>query len=147
MNIKFLSSAGYDLFCEPTTGSGVINGGYVDIEPGFQMISLPVTNGYWDTTTSGHIHETSTKATVYNYIVQQVEHVYGVPGEDMIEVFNTLIGGSSIYYNFKVGVTNPLDIHNFQLAYYDSGAGDYEYTGFFIKSVHPTSFKIRWGEI
>lgn len=147
MNIKFLSSAGYDLFCEPTTGSGIISGGYVDIEPGFQMISLPVTNGYWDTTTSGHIHETSIKATVYNYIVQQVEHVYGVPGKNMIEVFNTLIGGNSNYWNFAVGFTDPGSPHNFQLSYYDSEADDYEYTGFFIKSIHPTSFKIQWGEI
>jgi len=148
MDIRYISSAGYDLFCEPcVTESGVVTGGYIDIEPGFQMISIPITHGYWDTTTSGHIHTTSIPATVYNYIVQQAEYVYGVPGEDMIEVFTTLIGGSSIYYNFTVGVIDPGSYHNFQLAYYDLEADDYEYTGFFIKSIHPTSFKIQWGAV
>lgn len=148
MDLRYISSAGYQLWeGAGTTESGVISGGYIDIEPGFQMISIPVTHGFWDTTSSGHVHTTSIPATVYNYIVQQVEHIYGVPGEDMIEVFNTLIGGSPIYFNFQVGVTNPLDTHNFKLAYYDSEADDYEYTGFFIKSIHSSSFRIQWGEI
>lgn len=147
MEIRTLPGAGYNLWADVCEEGEGIGGGYIDIEPGFQMISIPITHGYWNTTTSGHIHDDSTVATVYNYIVQQVEHVYGVPGNTMIEIFNTLVGGSPIYFNFAVGVNDPGSPHNFQLAYYDLGASDYEYTGFFIKSIHSTSFKIRWGEI
>jgi hypothetical protein len=150
VDIRFISSAGYDLFCTPCTESGTcsgIAGGYVEVEPGFQMVSLPVTHGWWNSTTHEHVHDGSTVANVYNYVVQQIEDVYGVNANTMIEVFNTLIGGQGNYWNFVPLVTNPASPHNFQLAYFDVGVGVYEYTGFFIKSIHPTNFTIQWGDI
>ena len=149
VNIKTLSSAGYNMWseiCTGTTNSG-IGGGYIDVEPGFQLISTPVIHGWWNSDIHMHVHDGSTVATVYNYIVTQIEDVYSVPANTMVEVFNTLIGGNGIYWNFVPGVTNPLSPHAFQLGYYDPGAGGYEYTGFFIKSIHPVTFQIRWGEI
>jgi len=150
-NIKYLASAGYDLWSEPCIVSGTIcsgiGGGYIDIEPGFQMISVPITHGWWSSTAHEHVHDDTTVANVYNYIIQQIEDIYGVDGDTMIEVFNTLIGGQGNYWNFVPGVTNPASPHNFQLAYSDPGAGSYEYTGFFVKSIHSTSFIIQWGDI
>ena len=151
MDIRTLSSSGYNFWDEPcvisgTTTSG-IGGGYIDIEIGFQMISVPVTHGWWDSTTHEHVHDGSTIANVYNYIVQQIEDIYAVDGDTMIEVFNTLIGGQGNYWNFVPGVTNPASPHDFQLAYYDSGAGGYEYTGFFVKSIHSSAFTIQWGDV
>ena len=150
MDIRFLASAGYDLFCEPCTESGTcsgIGGGYIDIEPGFQMISIPITHGYWSSVLHEHVHDGSTVANVYNYIVQQVEDIYAVEADTMIEVFNTLVGGQGNYWNFVPGVTNPASPHDFQLAYFDVGVSAYEYTGFFIKSIHPVNFTIQWGDI
>ncbi len=147
MEIRTLVSAGYNLWegdCVTTSGIG---GGYLDIEPGFQMISVPITYGYWDSTTHQHVHDDITIATIYNYIIQQMEDIYSVDGDTMIEVFNTLVGSQGNYWNFVPGVTDPASSHNFQLSYYDSGAGGYEYTGFFVKSIHPVSFTIQWGDI
>ena len=151
MDLRYITTAGYDFFTEPCTESGTtssgIDGGYIDIEPGFQMISIPITYGFWNSTTHEHVHDGTTIATVYNYIVQQIEDIYGVNGDTMIEVFNTLVGGQGNYWNFVTGVTNPASPHNFQLAYLDPGAGGYEYTGFFIKSIYFTNFTIQWGDV
>lgn len=148
MEIRTLASSGYSLWeVESTTSSG-ISSGYIEIEPNsFQMISIPINYGYWDSILHTHIHDDGTVATVYNYIIQQVEDIYSVNGDTMIEVFNTLVGGQDNYLNFVVGITNPASPHNFQLSYYDVGVSSYEYTGFFIKSIHSTTFTIQWGDI
>jgi hypothetical protein len=146
MDIRYLASYGYQLWpCDVTT-SGIGGYGIIEVEPGFQMAAAPVIYGYWDSVSHKHIHDGTTLATVYNYLVLQIEDVYGVPANTMIEVFNTLVGGNSIYWNFVPGVTNPLSPHNFYLSYYDSGADSQEVTGFFIKSIHPTTFSLVWGE-
>jgi hypothetical protein len=143
VDIRTVSTLGYQLWSHVTTSSG----GYVDIEANsFQMISIPVIHGYWSSITHQHVHDDTTPATIYNYIIEQIEDIYSVSGDTMVEVFNTLIGGQGNYWNFVVGVTNPASPHNFKLAYIDSGTGDVEYTGFFIKSVHPSSFTIQWGD-
>ncbi|MFA6887282.1 MAG: hypothetical protein WCQ65_09970 [Fermentimonas sp.] len=151
MDIRFLVSSGYDLFCGPCTTSGTtcsgVTGGYIAIEPGFQMVSIPITHGYWSSIIHGHVHDNSTIANVHNYIVQQIEDLHGVSANTMIEVFNTLVGGQGNYWNFVPGVTNPDSPHNFQLAYLDTDVGTYEYIGFFIKSIHSTTFTIQWGDI
>lgn len=146
MDIRYISARGYQLWEGDVTSSG-ITGGVIEIETGFQLISAPVRWGYWDSTTHTHVHDGTTPATVYNYIIEQIEDIYSVSGDTMVEVFNTLIGGQGNYWNFVVGVTNPGSPHNFKLAYIDSDIGDVEYTGFFIKSIHSTSFTIQWGEV
>lgn len=146
MEIRTLVAAGYSLWGEECVASGIA-GATIDVEPGFQMISVPITHGYWDSTTHQHVHDDVTIATVYNYIIQQIEDIYSVDGDTMIEIFNTLVGGQGNYWNFVTGVTNPASPHNFQLAYYDPGASGYEYIGFFVKSIHSTSFTIQWGNV
>lgn len=147
MNIKTISTIGYNFWAdEVTTTSGGIGSGIIEIENGFQMIGIPITEGVWCSITHKHVHNTGTPATVYNYIITQIEDTYGAAANTMIEVCNTLIGGQGNYWNFVPGVTNPLSPHNFQLSYLDTGVGSQEVTGFFIKSVHPTSFAIKWGD-
>lgn len=133
--------------CEPCPTVSGVGGGYVDIEQNWQMLSLPVRWGFWSSTEHRHIHDGVTPATIYNYVIVQIEDLYGVSADTMVEVCNTLIGGQGNYWNFVPGITNPLSPHNFQLSYFDPGAGDYEYTGFFIKSIHSTSFTIQWGDV
>lgn len=146
MNIKTISSAGYNFWAEEVSGDDCIGSGIIEIENGFQMLGIPIIEGWWNSVTHKHVHNDGTTATVYNYIITQIEDVYGVSANTMIEVCNTLIGGQGNYWNFVPGVTNPLSPHNFQLSYLDSGVGSQEVTGFFIKSVHTTSFSIVWGE-
>ncbi len=147
MDIRTITTNGHNFYSiEEVTSSGIA-GAAIEIETGFQLISAPVRWGYWDSTTHEHIHDNITPATIYNYIIEQIEDIYSVSGDTMIEVFNTLIGGQGNYWNFVVGVTNPVSPHNFKLSYIDVDTGDVEYTGFFIKSIHPTSFTIQWGEI
>lgn len=124
--------------------SGLCSGDEIEIEPNrWQMISIPIQHGYWDSTTHQHVHDESTIATIKNYVVDQIEDVYGVPAEDMIEVFNTYIGDVHKMYNYVCGVTIDTSEHNFPLAYNDDG--EIEYCGLWIKSIHPTPFTIEWG--
>jgi hypothetical protein len=150
-NIKYLVSSGFDLWSQPCVESGTVSsgigGGYIEVEPGFQMISVPVIYGYWSSITHEHVHDGVTVATVGNYIVDQIEDIYGANAATMVEVFNTIIGGHGSYFNFVPGVTDYASTHNFQLGYFDFGANSYEYIGFFIKSIHPIVFTIKWGDI
>ena len=117
--------------------------GEIVIEPNrWQLVSIPVEYGYWDQNSHKLVHNTQTYATIYNYVVLQIEDVYGVPASSMVEVFNTYIGTENFYYNFVPGKTNPSSIHNFKLAYRDGL--DIEYTGFWVKSVHDHTFVIRY---
>ena len=146
-NIKYIASAGYDFYSTDTTSSGCIGGGRIDIEISWQMLSVPIIHGYWSSIEHKHIHDNATPATIYNYIITQIEDTYGADANTMIEVSNTLIGGQGNYWNFVPGVTNPASPHNFNLAYLDTTIGVYEYTGFFVKSIHSSSFVIQWGDI
>ncbi len=146
MDPRIISAKGYNLWPCTATTSGIGGYGTIEIEPGFQMISTPVVYGYWDTSAHIHVHNTSTVATVYNYIDQQISDLYSVASNTMVEVYNTLVGGQGNYWNFVPGMTNPASPHSFQLSYYDSGSGSQEVTGYFIKSIHSTTFTISWGE-
>jgi len=147
VDVRFIGWAGYQLAPCSTTSSGICGYGIIEIEPGFQIIATPVEYGYWSTTEHKHIHDGATVATIYNYIDQQISDVYGVQSNTMVEVYNTLVGGQGNYWNFVPGVTNPLSPHNFNLSYYDSGANSHEIVGYFVKSIHPTTFTITWGEL
>lgn len=119
--------------------------GQIEVEPNrWQLVSIPIKYGYWNSTQHKHIHDNTTIARIQNYIVDQIEDIYGVNCNTMIEVFNTYIGDNNFYYNFIPGITDPLSIHNFELAYQDGS--NLEYTGFWIKSIHPNNFIIKWGE-
>ena len=146
LNIKYISTNGSDFYSASGGGEG-IGGGLIDIEQSWQIISIPLRFGYYNPLIHEHVHDTAVLATVYNYVVLQIEDKFGVPANTMIEVFNTLIGGQGNYWNFVPGVTNPLSPHNFNLCYPDITSINYEVTGFFVKSIHSTNFTIQWGEI
>ncbi len=119
--------------------------GTIQIEPDrWQLIAIPIQYGYWDNVLHKHIHDDITISRIHNYIIEQIEDIYSVPADTMIEVFNAFIGDVNKYYNFLPGVTDPLSEHNFELAYQDGV--HLEYTGFWIKSIHNTPFEIIWGE-
>lgn len=124
--------------------AGLCSGGEIQIEPmRWQMISIPVRYGYWDTISHNHIHDETTVATIKNYVVDQINDVYGGNASDMVEIFNTYIGDIHRVYNYVVGHTIDNSIHNFPLAYIDDG--DVEYVGIWVKSIHTSAFTIKWG--
>jgi len=124
--------------------SGMCAGDVIEIEPNrWQMISIPIRYGFWDTTTHDLVHDDVTIATIKNYVADQIEDVYGVPASTMIEVFNTYIGDIHKMYNYVPNITIENSEHNFPLAYIDDGR--VEYVGMWVKSIHPTTFTIKWG--
>lgn len=126
--------------------SGMCQGDIIEIEQNrWQMITIPIRYGYWDKTTHDHVHDDTTIATVKNYIIDQIEDVYGVPANTMIEVINTYVGDVHKMYNYVCGITIDSSEHNFPLAYMDSGK--VEYAAIWVKSIHPTPFNIKWGEV
>ena len=124
--------------------SGMCQGDLIEIEQNrWQMVTIPIKYGYWDKTIHDHVHDDITIATVKNYIVDQIEDVYGVQANTMVEVINTYIGDENLMRNYVCGVTIDSSGHNFPLAYMDGSK--IEYTGIWVKSIHPTPFTIKWG--
>jgi len=119
-------------------------GGTIEIEPDrWQMVSIPVRFGYWNAASGKHIHDAVTIAKIKNYIIDQIEDVYGVPASDMIEIVNTYIGDNHKMWNYVCGITIDSSEHNFELAYMDGTEA--EYCGLWVKSIHSTPFNISWG--
>lgn len=124
--------------------TGMCAGDELEIEPNrWQMVNIPIRYGYWDVSKHEHEHDDITIANIKNYIIDQIEDVYGVPAETMIEVINTYIGDEHKVWNYVCGVTIDSSEHNFPLAYIDGGK--VEYCGLWIKSIHNTPFTIKWG--
>lgn len=143
MDIRFISWAGYCLEDYCATCSGIASeGGYIQIEPGWQLISIPIRYGYWDTVSHSHIHDGTTVAKFKNYVLDQIEDKYG---PNKIEVANTYLGDLQAFYSYVVGSTPESSPHNFNLVYIDSGYK--EITGFWIKSISATDMLISWGVV
>jgi len=146
MDIRYISTAGYDFYCEPCTESGTvcsgIGSGSIELDYDWQMISIPIQYGYWDSTSHAHVHDSVTLAKFENYVLDQITDLYGT---GIIEVANTYIGGNGFFWNYVVGSTPAASPHNFQLAYVDNTF--VEYTGLWIKVVGVGGpYVITWGE-
>jgi hypothetical protein len=134
----------YDLWSPQiiTTASGTNFGkGSIQIEQGWQLISIPVTYGYWDSTTHSLVHDDVTVAKFKNYVLDQIEDLYGV---DNVEVANTYTGDQQAFYSYVVGSTPETSPHNFNLVYEDGA--NMEIAGFWLKSINPNNMLISWGE-
>lgn len=143
MDIRFLSTAGYDLYGyrEVPVVSGVESGS-IELEYGWQMIAIPIEYGYWDNTTHTHIHDNVTVAKFKNYVLDQIEDLYGT---GVVEVANTYTGDQQAFYSYVVGSTPEGSPHNFNMIYVDGS--NKEISGFWIKSLSLTSMIITWGDI
>ena len=142
MDIRFLSTAGYDFYGyrEITVTSG-IDGGSIELEYGWQMIAIPVEYGYWDNVQHKHIHDNVTVAKFKNYVLDQIEDVYGTGN---VEVANTYTGDQQAFYSYVVGSTPDGSPHNFNMVYVDGS--NKEISGFWIKIVGGSGpYLITWG--
>jgi len=115
--------------------------GRIQIENGWQLVSVPIENGYWDAGSHVHVHDDITTAKFKNYVLDQIEDLYGT---GRIEVANTYTGDNQFFYSYVVGSTPESSPHNFQMVYDDSGYA--EISGWWIKSTYSGTMLISWGE-
>lgn len=142
MDIRPISAAGYNLWASGVCEEEIGGGGYIQLEPGWQIIATPVIHGYWDTGLSRHIHDDVTVARFENYIYDQIVDLYGT---GRIEVANTYLGDNQFFWSYVPGITPTSSPHNFQLVYID---GSYqEIAGYWVKSLHTIDMTIQWGEV
>lgn len=141
MDLRFVASAGYQLWGTTTASGTCSNFGSIQLEPGWQLISVPVGYGYWDSSSHQHVHDDVTVAKFKNYVLDQIEDLYGT---GLVEVANTYLGDNQFFWSYVVGSTPDGSPHNFQLIYDD---GPYrEISGFWIKMTTTSGIIINWGE-
>ena len=142
MDMRYIAWAGYDLTVCDTTASGIGGYGSIELEYGWQMIAIPIVNGYWDSTEHKHIHDEVTKSKFKNYVLDQITDLYG---SGVVEVANTYLGDNQFFWSYVVGSTPEGNPHNFQLVY-DDGLNR-EIAGFWIKVVGASApYMITWGD-
>jgi hypothetical protein len=143
MDIRPLVSRGFDLWSPQIITGGVegFGSGTIQIEYGWQLISIPVQYGYWDTNTHSLVHDDITVARFKNYVLDQIIDLYG---SGTVEVANTYTGDQQAFFSYVVGSTPESSPHNFRLVYEDEG--NFEISGFWIKSVNVNPMIIGWGE-
>jgi hypothetical protein len=141
LDIRYLSSAGYQLWPCDTTSSGIGGYGVIELEYGWQLIAAPVSFGYWDSSAHEHVNDGVTIAKFKNYILDQITDLYGA---GIVEVANTYVGDIQTFYSYVVGSTPENSVHNWQLVYDD---GIYhEISGFWIKIIGlGAPYTITWG--
>lgn len=141
MDIRYLGSAGYQLWTAETVASGV-DYGSIELEPGWQLVAIPISYGYWDSTAHEHVHDGTTVAKFKNYVLDQIEDLYGT---GKVEVANTYTGDQQAFFSYVVGSTPESSEHNFNLVYDDNGNN--EIAGFWINMTSTSGIDITWGEI
>ena len=129
----------------PTSSSSTIaTSGSIEIESNrWQMISIPVKYGYFDTVNEEIKISDSVRSTIYNYVVTQLETLYSDNIENLVEVINTYVGDNDYFYNYVPGFTPIASEHNFPLTYID-GIRD-EIVPFWIKSKVGYNMVLEWG--
>ena len=121
MDIRFIGWSGYQLAdcVGTTTVSGVCGYGTIELEYGWQLVSIPIVHGFWDSTAHEYVHDGTTIAKFKNYVLDQIEDLYGT---GVIEVANTYTGDQQAFYSYLVGPTPESSTpesspNNFQLVY------------------------------
>ncbi len=147
MEIRTLSSSGYNLWSEPCTESGTvcsgIGSGSIQLEFGWQLAAIPVEFGYWSSTTHQHVHDDVIDAKFENYILDQITDLYGT---GVVEVSNTYLGDNQFFWSYVVGSTPTSSSHNWSLIY-DDGIHR-EVSGFWIKIIGGSApYIITWGDV
>jgi len=139
MEIRTISSAGYNLWTDICEEGGV-GSGSIELELGWQLCAIPVQYGYWDSSSHQHVHDDVTVAKCKNYIIDQIEDLYGT---GKIERASTYTGDEQAFFNYNPGSTPEASPHNWQLTY-DDGIHK-EISGFWIKTL-TSGIVITWGE-
>ena len=144
VDIRYISSAGHQLWggvCD-TVASGIGGSGSIQLEPGWQLIAIPVEYGYWDDTAHEHVHDDVTRAKFENYVMDQIDDLY--PTLSGVDIAKAYLGDNQFFWNYVPNSTPPDSPHNFQLVY-DDGIHR-EISGFWINMTTTSGIIITWGE-
>ncbi len=126
-------------------GVGINFGAEIQIDPDrWQLISIPVQYGYFDTVNGEFEHDEVTIATIKNYVMDQISYIMNDVAEHFIQLANSYFGDEDAFRSYIPGVTNPNSMHNFPLAYEDNE--QIEYTAFWIRSIHADPITIKWAK-
>ena len=133
-----------DIVCDSTSA---IIFGEIQLEPNrWQLISLPVQFGYWDSSSHIIVNDGVTVAKVKNYIVAQIEDKYVGGGEsigDYVEVINTYVGDINAFWTWNSASPPPdSSPNNFPLVYIDGTRK--EIAGIWLKSVTSINMILEW---
>ena len=132
----------YGGYNDPSNSS--LNGEIQIEENRWQMITIPVTYGYWDISLHQIINDNTTIATIKNYVFDQIGDIMSNPVQNYIQSAHAFIGDNNFFFNYFPVITNPLSSHNFPLSYNDETRT--EYTAFWIRSLHTSPIIIKWGD-
>jgi len=126
--------------------------GVQNIYPGWNLITVPIKYGYWSSEDGTFVHDGETRATIKNYIMDQIADVYGNP-ESYINIATTYIGeGEKYHKDYIPGITPDNSSHNFYLGigneYAEDGSfiAQLNYVPFWIHNITSTTLSIKWGE-
>ena len=146
MEIRTLIARGFDLWSPQVitttvSGTGAFGSGTIQLEYGWQQAATPVEFGWWDSSTHSHVHDGTTVAKFKNYILDQINDLYG----DIVEVANCFTGDAQQFFTFIPGSTPESSFNNFQLIYNDNT--HMEISGFWIKIIGTSGpYVISWGQ-
>jgi hypothetical protein len=127
-------------------GTGTMSG-TINIQPGWQLVTIPTIRGYFDIAQGKIIKDKAVHATVKNYLIDQLAYKLNVPVEQMNQYIEVCIAyrGGELSQNFVVGVTPASSVNNFRLAYIDEENNKKEFTAFWVKNISGMTLpEISW---
>lgn len=146
MDIRPMVARGFDMWSPQIITTTVSGGtcfgrGTIELEKGWQLCAIPISEGYWDAVGNTLVHD-DTVAKFKNYVLDQITSLYGL---GIVEVANTYTGDQQAFYSYVVGSTPESSPHNFQLMYEDGP--NLEISGFWLNIVGDSGpYSISWGE-
>ena len=141
MDVRLISAIGYQLWEGDATASGT-DSGSIELESAWQLISIPIEFGYWDSTAHEHVHDGTTVAKFKNYVLDQIDDLHGT---GVVQIANTFTGDAQMFFSYVVGSTPDGSPHNFSLCYNDGV--NKEFSGFWIRIIGAAApYTITWGE-
>ena len=123
----------------------VLSGGKLIIQPGWQMVTIPIQYGYFDKQRGILIHDNATLAKIKNYVMDQIEFIIGYPLNSFIEIAKCYTGNENAFLSYIPGLTKDNSFNNFYLAKDDATGLGLEYVPFWIKSLYTEPIVINWG--
>ena len=125
--------------------SDVLTGGKLIIQPGWQMVTVPIQYGYFDKNRGILIHDNVTLTKIKNYVMDQIEFILGDSADKFIEIAKCYTGNENAFLSYIPGLTKLSSMNNFYLAKNDISNIGLEFVPFWIKSIHTEPIVIDWG--
>ena len=137
-NTKYLN----EIITTTSSGTSAAQLREIELEIGWNLVAITSRYGYWNKTTH-EIEYNAIHSNIKNYIIDQLEDVYSVQANTLIEVIYGYLGNTQTFYNYKPGITPDTANDNFKLVYNDDN-GRYETMGLWIKNISEQNLILKW---